>query len=201
MYSPYINSCIVEIPKCASTSLRNIVSSFFVTRVVAEHATLQQHITAFPSMKMSYALVRDPIDRLKSSVQYRMDRYPDGISIPQIKQSLLSYGRGERPSFDDLLFYPQYSFLMSDFPVSLYKIDNVNFLLEDIGISSPAPVENASRSKISTDQLLDGFGENFINEFYSIDFSLYRGVSCAGGRALCAESAKGYIYSLRGGAQ
>ena len=197
MYIPYINSCIVEIPKCASTSLRHVVYSFFATRTVAVHATLQQHIDGFPSLKTSYALVRDPIDRLKSSVQHRMDRYPGGVSIPQIRQSLLSYGKGERPSFDDLLFYPQYSFLMSDFPISLYKIENVSFLLADIGISSPAPVKNASLSTISTDQLLDGFGESFINEFYCIDFDLYKSVGCGDGWSLHVESAGGHILSLR----
>jgi hypothetical protein len=197
MYIPSKNVALVEVPKCASRSLTSAVSSSFPTLSIGNHATLAQYKSAFPELCRGFAVIRDPLERLKSAAQYLILGRGSRDSLSILKTGLDKSLGSKRPGSPYILLYPQYSFLVCHAPVRLYTMGSIVKLLRDLGIESQPPFENKSHINLPAEDVASAFGEDFIREFYAIDFALHNHlVSCEGG-VMDVDDAKDYLCSLR----
>lgn len=197
MYIRYKKLAIVEIPKCASTSLSSIVASHFVTTSVVRHATLQQYKNAYPDILGGVAVVRDPAERFRSAVRFFVQKNPENISSFNLKGAISNLRYADRVLPIDAIFFPQYSFLMSDVPVRVYSIDRMRLLLSHLEIDKTPEVLNPSIESDSASSIIDDIGRSFVEDFYSIDFALYRDVVLSSDGFLELQNPREYFYSIR----
>lgn len=197
MYIRHKRLAIVEIPKCASTSLSSVVASHFVTTSIVPHATLQQYKNAYPDILGGIAIVRDPAERFRSAVRFSVQKNSQDISSCDLKGAISNLRYAGKVLPIDSLFFPQYSFLISDVPVKLYSIDRMQLLLFHLGIDKTPEVLNQSRESDSASSIIDNIGRSFVEDFYSIDFALYRDVSLSSDGFLELENPREYFYSIR----
>jgi hypothetical protein len=197
VYIRYKKLAIVEIPKCASTSLSSIVASHFVTTSVVRHATLQQYKNAYPDILGGVAVVRDPAERFRSAVRFFVQKNPENISSFNLKGAISNLRYADRVLPIDAIFFPQYSFLMSDVPVRVYSIDRMRLLLSHLEIDKTPEVLNPSIESDSASSIIDDIGRSFVEDFYSIDFALYRDVVLSSDGFLELQNPREYFYSIR----
>lgn len=195
----YINSkglAVVEIPKCASSSLRQLLPRFFDISSYGAHITLRQYKNKYPDLLGGVAIVRHPILRLQSAVQFCTSGEITFDKILNLRKNFESQlSSGATPNFLSLMFYPQYSFLMAQVPLRLYDIKKINSLICDLGVDAEASTENSSRVNISTEEILSVFDSDFIKKIYSIDFILYNDVISSSGDSFFLEDAEKYFLS------
>jgi hypothetical protein len=197
MYIPYKKAAVVEIPKCASRSLKTVISSVFSVSSAGNHATLTQYKKAHPELSFGYAVIRNPLERLKSAVQHSSYHSYPKKGISEIKYDLAALSRGDDQRLSNIILYPQYSFLMCSAPVRIYSMAAIPNLLSDLGINLAAPVEGLAEVDLPLEEILAVFGEDFVNNFYSIDFAAYKGLSSCAGGVMEVDDARDYFYSLR----
>jgi hypothetical protein len=197
MYIREKSVALVEIPKCASTSLIDVVTSEYSVSDQGMHLTLQQHQRRHPSLLLGVAAIREPMERLCSAVQFCLNGQHSGGNIKNLKEKLLSSLSKGRANNQVIVLYPQYSFLLCSVPVKLYHFGCIAELLADLGVRAELPHRNVSSKKINVQDVVDGFGRDFIKEFYGIDFSLYDRVQSDLGGVVFADDARRYILSLR----
>jgi len=197
VYIRYKRLAIVETPKCASTSLSNIVASHFVTTSVVRHATLQQYKNAYPDILGGIAVARDPAERFRSAVRFSVQKNYQDISSCDLKSAISNLRYVGKVLPIDAVFFPQYSFLISDVPVRVYSIDRMRLLLSHLGIDKTPDVLNKSRESDHASSIIDDIGRSFVEDFYSIDFALYRDVSLSSDGFLELENPREYFYSIR----
>jgi hypothetical protein len=189
---------VVQVPKCASSSLEFAIKAHHSVSDVGGHFTLQQHQQKNPEMKLGVALMREPLDRLRSGVEYCLSDIEER-DVFTVRDNLIKSLREERPLSPSLVLYPQYSFLLCDVPARLYRLSSIDLLLGDLGVPGPAPVKNKTKKSLRLDQVIDVFGEDFVRQFYAIDFALYDSLCSTQGGLLEVTSAKKYILALREG--
>lgn len=197
MYIPYKKLAVVEIPKCASTTLTSVIPYFLTSHSVALHATLNQYKEVYPDILSGVALIREPLDRLLSAVQFSIDNGSIDVSVESLRNTINGLKAGTKPSVGSVVFCPQYSFLMSDVPVRLYHISKINLLLSDLGIFDAAPRLGASKPNPAAEICISGLGESFLRSFYSIDFALYKDIVSSEGGFLELKNPREYFYSIR----
>ena len=197
MYLSEIRTVVVEIPKCASTSLLAVLPSVYSVSLEARHFTLKQHEGRGIDIDVGTALIREPIDRLVSAANFSVFRRSPGSSLAEFRDKLMRSLDAGKPNVEVDAFYPQYSFLISDIAIRLYTLENFSVFLCDLGIHSSPPVRNVVAAKISRAEVIDVFGRDFVNDFYSLDFALYDSVRSIGEGALRARSAREHLMSLR----
>jgi len=197
VYIKYKRLAIVEIPKCASTSLSSIVASHFVTTSVVRHATLQQYKNAYPNILGGIAVVRDPAERFRSAVRYSVQKNYQDINSCDLKGAISNLRYVGKVLPIDSIFFPQYSFLISDVPIRVYSIDRMRLLLSHLGIDKTPEVLNQSRESDYASSIIDDIGRSFVENFYSIDFALYRDVTLSSDGFLELENPREYFYSIR----
>jgi len=198
MYVHEISTVVVEIPKCASTSLISAITSKYNVSIDGMHLALHQNYNRGFDIQSSVAVIRNPMDRLRSAANFSIQKLGYGQRLEYFRDELLESLERKVPSYHTAAFYPQYSFVNADAPINLYSLKNIDVMLSDLGIDDHAPVRNASNDGMSLDEILDVFGEQFVKEFYSLDFMLYDRVSSIGDRCLHIESASDYILLLKG---
>lgn len=198
MYIEGKRTVVVEIPKCASTSLISAVSSCQGISDHGEHFTLRQHKQKNPEAKLGLAIIREPLDRLRSGVEFCMSR-KSGAGVHAVRDDLMQSLRNGRPSDLSVVLYPQYSFLVCDLPVRLYLMSKAQLLLEFLDIFDPLPVKNKTKNLVSADMVIDVFGDSFVRQFYAIDFALYNSLCSTKSGFLDVGDSKEYILSLKGG--
>jgi hypothetical protein len=195
----YISSkrlAVVEIPKCASSSLRELLPRFFDIPSNSSHITLRQYKNRYPDLLGGVAIVRHPVRRLQSAVQSCISGTITSDKILHLRKNFESQlSRGGTPTYSSLVFYPQYSFLMAPVPLRIYDIKKINSLICEIGVDAEAPTENMSRANISIEQIFSVFDLDFIRKIYSIDFILYNDVISSSGDSFFLEDAEKYFLS------
>jgi hypothetical protein len=189
---------VVEVPKCASTSLISAISSCRSVSDFGEHFTLRQHQQKNPELELGAALVREPLDRLRSGVEFCM-ALRSNVTVSDVKAELMRSLREGRPSQASVVLYPQYSFLLCDIPVRLYRLENIALLTESLGVASPPPIKNKTNKLLRLDQVMATFGEDFVQAFYALDFAIHDSLCSTKDGLLEVRSAKEYIFSLREG--
>jgi len=197
VYIPSQKVALVEVPKCASRSLKSAVSSSFPIFSIGDHATLSQYKAAFPQLHLGCAVIREPMERLKSAAQYIVSDRNFKKNLLDLRSDLDGSLRVNRPELLNLLLYPQYSFLVCHAPVRLYTIEALPDLLQDLGVNFQAPVENKARATLSVEEVSAAFGEEFIKSFYAIDFALYDHLTSCQRGVMDVDDAKDYFHSLR----
>jgi hypothetical protein len=197
MYISSKRTAVVEVPKCASSSLISAISPRHNVSDASEHFTLRQHQQKNPDIELGLALIREPLSRLRSGVEFCMASRPS-VGVADVKAALVHSLHTGLPSSLSVVLYPQYSFLLCNLPVKLYLLSNIELLLRDLGVSGPPPIKNRTRQSLSLDQVLDVFGEGFVREFYALDFALYDSLCSIERGVVEVQSAETYIYSLRG---
>jgi hypothetical protein len=188
---------VVEVPKCASTSLISAISSCRSVSDFGEHFTLRQHQQKNPELELGTALVREPLDRLRSGVEFCM-ALRSNVTVSDVKAELMRSLREGRPSQASVVLYPQYSFLLCDVPARLYRLENIALLTGSLGVASPPPIKNKTKKILRPEQVVTAFGEDFVREFYALDFALYDSLCSIERGVVEVQSAETYIYSLRG---
>ena len=198
MYIPDKKVVFVQIPKCASTSMLSAISSRFEVNLLGTHVTMRQYVNRFPEAIRGISVVRNPVDRLVSAVNFTVGKYYKKSEIHKIKFDIES-SLGERQKPIHLsLFYPQYSFLMSNTPLSLYTLPNASLCLSDLGAEGKIPCLNRSFNNISKSEVIECFGESFIKDFYLVDHVLYSEVESVGHGFMSIPDATNYFHSARG---
>jgi hypothetical protein len=133
-YIPHLNTILLQIPKSGSSSLVKAASTL-------GPMTHLGHIraSAYPmTASRIIAVVRDPIDRLVSAINYY---YPAG-DVDSVCRHILRY-RTEQAAFK-----PQEWFM--DMPgIEVYPIERISDALASIGYVDPVPRENASKKWIT----------------------------------------------------
>jgi len=200
------NFAVVEIPKCASRSLYATITSEFEVDNIAAHATLQQYKDTHSGILGGAALVREPTERFRSAVQY-LAGVPDSIlgdnknleneGSSRLRGILSELKFSKGPSFQNIVLYPQYSFLLSDVPVKIYPMQNLHLLLSHLGINRTAYRINTSASSPLAEFHIDSVGRKYVENFYSIDFALYRDVMLSSDGFLELQNPREYFYSIR----
>ena len=206
MYIKCKNFAVVEIPKCASRSLCAAIMSEFEVAHIANHATLQQYKDTYSGILGGVAAVREPTERFRSAVQYLAglsdsilgdDKNSENVSSSRLCDILSELKFLKRPSLQNTLLYPQYSFLLSDVPVKIYPVQNLRLLLGHLGINRTADRINASESSPLAEFHIDSVGHEYVDSFYSIDFALYRDVMLSSDGFLELQNPREYFYSIR----
>ena len=198
MYIPSKRTAVVEVPKCASTSLISAIGRCHSVSDAGEHFTLLQHQQKNPEMELGVALIREPLARLRSGVEFCMASRPS-VGVADVKAALVHSLHTGLPSSLSVVLYPQYSFLLCNLPMKLYLLSNIELLLRDLGVSGPPPIKNRTKQSLSLDQVLDVFGEGFVRELYALDFAIHDSLCSTKDGLLEVRSAKEYIFSLREG--
>jgi hypothetical protein len=198
VYIPSKRTAVVGVPKCASGSLISAIGRYHSVSDAGEHFTLLQHQQKNPEMELGVALIREPLARLRSGVEFFVQRR-GGMQLSQVRNELMQSLLDGRPSQSSVVLYPQYSFLLCDIPARLYRFENIALLTESLGIASPPPIKNKTKKLLRLDQVMATFGEDFVREFYALDFALYDSLCSTKDGLLEVRSAKEYIFSLREG--
>ena len=197
MYIPSKRTAVVEVPKCASTSLISAIGRCYSVSDAGEHFTLRQHQQKQPDVAVGVALIREPLDRLRSGVEFCMASRPN-TAVSDVKAELMRSLREGRPSHASVVLYPQYSFLLCDIPARFYLLENIALLTGSLGVASPPPIKNETKKILRPDQVVAAFGEDFVREFYALDFALYDSLCSIERGVVEVQSAETYIHSLRG---
>jgi hypothetical protein len=198
MYLASKRTAVVEIPKCASTSLSDVFCSSFDVSGARQHLTLKQHQQKNPELNLGVALIREPLDRLHSAVEFCIARRGVG-GVSAARSELDRSIRAGRPSQTSVVLYPQYSFLLCDVPARLYRLSSIGLLLGGLGVDTPPPKSNKTKRSLRLDQVIAVFGEDFVRRFYALDFAIYNSLCSTQDGFLEVRSVKDYIFSLREG--
>jgi hypothetical protein len=197
VYVPSKRALVVTIPKCGSSSLRAAISSVHrVGGTSPPHLTLKQLKARHADAALGYAVLREPLDRLRSCAEYAMSSL-DFSSMGAMKNKVFRAIKNKDTSHIFCTFYPQYSFLMADLPAKLYPIDSISLLLSEFDFKGCAPKENATPQLFCREEVKSCFGEDFIFNFYSIDFSFWSELNQTRGLPLFLDSAKQYVLHLK----
>ena len=89
VYLHEIRTVVVEIPKCASTSLLAVLPSVYTTSLEARHLTLKQHEGRGLDIEIGTALIREPIDRLVSASNFSVFKRSPGIRLVEFRDKLM----------------------------------------------------------------------------------------------------------------
>jgi hypothetical protein len=180
--------------------------SEFEVAHIANHATLQQYKDTYSGILGGAAAVREPTERFRSAVQYLAalsdsplgdDKNLENACPSRLCNILSELKFLKRPSFQNTLLYPQYSFLLSDVPVKIYPMQNLHLLLSHLGINRTAYRINTSASSPLAEFHIDSVGRKYVENFYSIDFALYRDVMLSSDGFLELQNPREYFYSIR----
>lgn len=137
-YIPHLNTIVLEIPKSGSSTLVKAASTL---GTITHRGHLRASAYGIPDAKI-IAVVRDPVDRLISGLNYYYDPQP----IDDMLRNALKYRIGQ------VAFRPQKWFM--DIPCEIYPIDRMADALASIGYYGPIPKENANQ-KWATLGMLD----------------------------------------------
>jgi hypothetical protein len=198
VYIPSKRTAVVEVPKCASTSLISAIGRCHSVSDAGEHFTLLQHQQKNPEMELGVALIREPLARLRSGVEFCL-QMRGSMQLSEVRNELMQSLLDGRPSQASVVLYPQYSFLLCDIPARFYLLENIALLTGSLGVASPPPIKNKTKKILRPDQAVAAFGEDFVREFYALDFAIYDSLCSTEGGLLEVRSAKEYIFSLREG--
>jgi hypothetical protein len=198
MYIASRKTAVVGIPKCASRTLISAVGACYDISEEGEHFTLRQHQQKNPELELGVALIREPLDRLRSGVEYLLATTSRGGSVASVKAELLRTLKGGRPSHTSVLLYPQCSFLLCNVPAKLYRWSRIDLLTRELGITKAPPVINRTKKELSVDQVVSVFGDGFVRQFYALDFALYDSLCSTERGVVEVQSSETYIHCLRG---
>lgn len=200
------NIAVIEIPKTASRSLRSSIRDNLKVSDAGyvPHLTLQQYLNAYPDLRMGVTLIRDPIKRLISAVNFMLGHKVVSMRSPAYDKSVLDEAfekfnsalQSKKFNNELIYLYPQYSFLLADVPLEIFTIESSGKLLESIGVYSSLPFENKSSMMFSEAQIFESFPLDFIRKAYSIDFALWDMLNSSEERVLRVENAREFFVSL-----
>lgn len=138
-YIPHLNTIILEIPKSGSTSLAKAASTL---GPVTHNGHLRA--SAYPvSADRIIAVVRDPIDRMVSAVNYYYPEQP----MDDAMRHVLKYRMGQ------VAFRAQEWFM--DAPgIEIYSLQEIDLALSSIGYTGHVPRENPSKKWLTREAAL-----------------------------------------------
>jgi hypothetical protein len=197
MYLPEKRAALIKIPKCGSTSLLRAVLPTLKINHSWQYYTLEQVKRLHDDILVGLTTAREPVDRLQSAVNYIISFDDRWRKLSLLKNAVAACIKKGEPRGMSIIFYPQYSFIVSDLPVKLYSIDNMSGLLSDLGLTSAAPHLNASSPMVRREEVIDSFGLDFINELYSIDFYVWQDMKSQGGQTLQLQNAREYLAAAK----
>lgn len=197
MYIKYKRTAFVEIPKCASTSVKSILSKFFAVGDDNPHITLQQYKERYTDITSSVCIIREPVERLNSAIGHSI-RISNSFNSKDFVENLMrSVGKLKKPSPPEIFFYPQYSFLMSDVPLKIYTLKSIESLIYDLGLWGELPMENSSPPKFNMNFSATDINQELIEELYYIDYCLYNEIMSSPTLTLELENPLKFITAIR----
>jgi len=197
MYIKYKRTAFVEIPKCASTSVKSILSKFFAAGDDDPHITLRQYKEKYSEIASSFCIIREPVERLNSAIGHSI-RISNSYNSKDCVENLMgSLGKFKKPPLPEIFFYPQYSFLLSDVPLKIYTLESIQNIVYDLGVWGEVPAENSSPPKFKINFSSEDISAELIKKLYYIDCLLYNEVMSSPTFTLELENPLEFIMSIR----
>lgn len=168
-YSSKLNIILVEIPKSGSRTLHNSLMREDSRLTHCGHLTLGQIFQ--PNIKDNpkvIAVIRDPLERLVSSVNYSTQSHN-----PKDPYKILDRILDEkvRTHFQTQSRFLEYNNKRT-YRLKLFKFEDIDKAVKEFGWDEPAPHHNKSIKKFSMTQLLRYSRLDEFKEYYSKDFKL-----------------------------
>lgn len=168
-YSSKFNTIILEIPKCGSRTLYYSLMAHDSNLKYCGHLTFGQvfkeDVKDNPKV---IAVVRDPMERLVSAVNYSRQN-----SNPKDPYSLLDYTLDNKARVH---FLPQARFLEYNnkrkYELKLYRFEDIDKAVRELQWDEPAPKHNVSKKSFSMSQLLKYPRLEEFKEYYKRDYGL-----------------------------
>lgn len=168
MYLPEINTVVLEIPKCGSRTLWYSLKRMYTTS--DEGHKLSEDIVR-PNSRV-VGIIRDPVDRFVSSVNYR---YKDSRKEIDVAADI-DYMLRERPY---KVFWPQHWFTENcpeDCELDLYPFHMLYEALQSLGYNDEFIHKNKGDYRISREKILKEKRIDDIWDYYKKDFELWHSV-------------------------
>lgn len=139
-YIPHLDTILLQIPKSGSSSLVKAASTLGPMTHIGHFRASAYPMTA----SRIIAIVRDPVDRLVSAINYY---YPTG-DIDAVCRHIMRY------RMEQVAFKPQEWFM--DLPcIEVYQLERIGEALASIGYVGDIPRENQSKKWLSKDDAMN----------------------------------------------
>jgi len=134
MYIPERRIAIIQITKCGSQSLREVIDGHFGKCPHPGHLTEQQMVEQCKRFGQEldevWALIRDPFERFMSGLNFV---YGDtDVTLAQAMQEILS---GHARKSGKIVFTPQVDFLNGGKPKRLWRFEDMDDMLDELGVA------------------------------------------------------------------
>lgn len=172
MYIQSINTFFIENPKCGSRTIDYVLRNTFSLddMSVAGHIPFDDFIPKIPCDAKIFGVVRNPVDRLVSSVRM-MCR-----SIDQADEMLEKVANGSINSSGRItrrVYAPQSCYVKTSPRVDPFPFEMLSNLIRLIGWKSPIPHLNTALAETSFDTVKNRPLFNSALNIYKEDFNLY----------------------------
>lgn len=160
MYVPELNVFVLAIPKTGTNTISRCLGEMLGRRILPGHLTARQVIRHMGRRPQFWALIRDPVDRFVSSMNFV---YGDTrISLDDAMNGAERHGT--------IVFKAQEHFLFGE--TRLWPFEEMAGMLAELGYSGPLPHENASRKRWTRVEIASHPKAEAILARYGRDFAL-----------------------------
>ena len=200
---PYLidqSIAFVGIPRCSSTSILECVAeNFQIDEDLGQHVTLQQYKKKYNDIKYGITLIRNPVDRFFSACKIIEDNLKDlRLHLSEFKNKF--YNNNSCGNY--LEFCPQYSFLVSDVPLKIFKTSCSDSALKLLGLYGVTPHKNKSKRNYSSQfksEIISYFSLDFFNDVYGLDIGIWKMLDSSLSGNIEIENPRDFLLDLKRG--
>lgn len=161
MYIRQTQTCVLQIPKCGTHTLKRAMCEVYGKTTHGGHVKLSTMIRNNRDAKEAVAIIRDPLERFVSSLNYDL-----GDTNTPLEQAMKMAFRTPRKA----VYTTQQSYLDVDFPVVLFPFERIGDALQYLGYEGEPIHANKGNGKWSLHDLEPWLPqiEAFISEDYPL---------------------------------
>jgi hypothetical protein len=172
MYIQSINTFFIENPKCGSRTIDYVLRNTFPLSdmSVAGHVPIEDAIRRIPSDAKIIGVIRNPVDRLVSSVRMKCNSVDQADKM--LEKAVAGFDKlKERISYR--VFAPQSSYVKILPRVKLFAFEMLSDLVRSIGWVKEIPHLNRAHPDLSFNEVKNRPLFNSALNTYKKDFDLY----------------------------
>lgn len=173
MYIKSINTYFIENPKCGSRTIDYVLKSKFLVEEMSleGHLPFEDVISQIPKDAKIYGVVRNPQDRLISSIR------SECVNKNQVDAKLTKVIKGVDMLYG-LIFYhiygPQFRYVNNSSRIKLFPFERLTDLIKLIGWKTKSPHQNKALIDLSPEDVKNRPLFATALATYKDDFSLYQ---------------------------
>lgn len=182
MYIQSINTFFIENPKCGSRTIDYVLRNTFALNdmSVSGLVPIEDAIRRIPSDAKIFGVVRNPVDRLVSSVRM-MCRSVDQAD-EMLEKAIAGFDKSkERIAYR--VYAPQSSYVKISPRIKLFTFEMLSDLVRSIGWVKKIPHLNSAHPDLSFDEVKKRPLFNSVLNTYKKDFDLYENAMARQGGA------------------